>query len=143
MRSSGGLLVTLALAAVAATIAGRENGNASPAVLTTPLPAILDVTTSDLPKTPNAAVEIRKGSVAPGGSTIWHTHPSPPFVYVESGTGAWEYKDGRPAETRGAGTAIEEPPNVVTRIVNRGTTPLELVIFQVSRPGDPVLVPAP
>lgn len=111
------------------------------AALSAPLPAVLDVTTGDLPKTSPVAVEIRRGAVAPGGATIWHTHPSPPFVYVESGTGTWEYKDGRPSETRSAGQAIEEPANVVTRITNGGSTPLDLVIFQVSKPGDPVLVP--
>ena len=68
-------------------------------------------------------------------------HPSPIFVYVESGTGRWEYKTGASSETRSAGQAIKEPANVVTRIVNSGTSPLVLVIFQVSRPGAPVLVP--
>jgi quercetin dioxygenase-like cupin family protein/ketosteroid isomerase-like protein len=111
------------------------------AVVSAPLPAILDVTTGDLPQTSPVAVEIRKGEVAPGGATIWHTHPSPPFVYVESGIGTWEYKDGRPPETRGPGQAIEEPANVVMRITNGGGSPLKLVIFQVSKPGDPVLVP--
>lgn len=111
-------------------------------VVATPLPAVLDVTTGDLPKTPTVAVEIRKGALAPGAATIWHTHLSPPFVYVESGTGTWEYRDGRPSETRSAGQAIEEPANLVMRIVNRGTSSLNLVIFQVSKPGDAVLVHA-
>jgi quercetin dioxygenase-like cupin family protein len=117
-------------------------GGATPAVLTKPVPPVLDVTTGDLPQISPAAVEIRKGALAPGGTTIWHTHPSPPFVYIEGGSGTWEFKDGRPPETRSAGQAIEEPANVVTRIVNSGRAPLELVIFQVSKPGAPVLVPA-
>jgi quercetin dioxygenase-like cupin family protein len=145
VRTFGRFLAVALPAAIAAAIVaaiGARAGTASPAVATTPLPAILDVTTSDLPKTADAAVEIRHGTVAPGGSTIWHSHPSPPFVYVESGSGTWEYKDGRASVTRGAGSAIEEQANVVTRIVNAGTAPLQLVIFQVSKPGDPVLVPA-
>lgn len=105
-----------------------------------PLPPVLDVTTGDLPKTPTSAVEIRKGTIAPGGTTIWHTHPSPTFNYVESGTGTWEFR-GAPSQTRSAGQAIQEPANVVTRIVNHGSTPLKLVIFQVSKPGAPLLVP--
>jgi quercetin dioxygenase-like cupin family protein len=130
-----------AVAAVVLATGQSAHGNA-PAVLTTPLPAILDATTAALPKTPTAAVEIRRGALAPGATTLWHTHPSPPFVYVESGTGVWEYRDGRPSETRHAGQAIEEPAGVVTRIANRGGTTLSLVIFQVSKPGDPVLIPA-
>ncbi|HLI96469.1 MAG TPA: cupin domain-containing protein, partial [Candidatus Baltobacteraceae bacterium] len=83
-----------------------------------------------------------KGSLAPGAITIWHTHPFPPFVYIVSGSGTWEFKNGRPSEVRSTGQAIEEPANVVTRIVNGGKSPLNLVIFQVSKPGTPVLVPA-
>lgn len=114
---------------------------ASSTTVRKPLPAILDVTTGDLPKAPTLAVEIRKGAVAPGGTTIWHTHPSPSFVYVEGGTGTWEFR-GQPSQTRSTGQAIEELPNVITRIVNHGAAPLDLVIFQVSEPGQPVLVPA-
>lgn len=111
------------------------------AIVKKPLPPILAVTTAELPKTPTAAVQIRKGVVDPLGSTIWHTHPSPTFNYVVSGTGTWEFR-GQPSQTRTNGQAIEESAGVVTRVVNHGTTPLELVIFQVSKPGDPVLVPA-
>ncbi len=127
---------------IAASVVVRASESSAPAVAKTPLPAALDVTTRDLPHSPIVAVEVRKGSLAPGATTIWHTHPTPPFVYIESGSGTWEFKDGRSAENRGAGQAIEEPANVVTRIVNTGKSPLNLVIFQVSRPGVPVLVPA-
>ena len=120
---------------------GAQDGRI-PAVAKTPLPAALDVTTSDLPHAQTVAVEIRRGSIAPGGTTIWHTHPAPSFVYVQSGSGKWEFKGGRPPETRSAGQAIEELPNVVTRIVAGKKSALYLVIFQVSKPGDPVLVPA-
>ena len=131
-----------ATAIIALSVVVHAQDQAIPAVAKTPLPAALDVTSGDLPKTATVAVEVRRGAIAPHASTIWHTHPSPPFVYVESGTGTWEFKDGRPSLTRNAGEAIEEPANVVTRIVNAGTGPLNLVIFQVSKPGDPVLMPA-
>ena len=114
-----------------------------PAAVATPQPGILDVVTGDLPNTSPVAVEIRKGRLAPGAATIWHTHPTPIFVYVESGTGRWEYKTGRAPQTRGAGGAVEEPANTVTRIVNAGSSALDLIIFQVSKPGAPVLIPLP
>ena len=134
--------LTIVLLALGAACMIRAGSIAAPTPVTTPQPGILDVTTADLPKVVPVAVEIRKGQLASGGATIWHTHPSPIFVYVERGTGAWEYRDGRPAETRVAGQAIEEPAKVVTRIVNSGTSRLDLVVFQVSKPGDPVLLPA-
>lgn len=136
------LALALAAAVVLLPAVGRTQGAQSKNIVRKPLPAVLDVTTGDLPKTPTAAVEIRKGAVAAGGTTIWHTHPSPSFVYVESGAGTWEFR-GQPPQVRTAGQAIEELPNVVTRIVNHGATPLNLVIFQVSKPGQPVLTPAP
>ncbi|MFY9720150.1 MAG: cupin domain-containing protein [Candidatus Cybelea sp.] len=138
-----GVAAIAGLIVVASSLAVWAKGTPSPAAVTTPQPGILDVTTGDLPKTSPVAVEIRKGTLAPSEATIWHTHPSPIFVYVENGTGSWEYRGGRPAETRTAGQAIEEPANAVTRIVNSGTSRLDLVIFQVSQPGAPVLVPAP
>lgn len=132
----------LSIALAVSWIAGRAEAAPPPAAVATPQPGILDVTTGDLPKTSLVAVEIRKGTIAPGAATIWHTHPSPLFVYVENGSGSWEYENGRPADMRSAGQAIEEPPNVVTRIVNTGTTRLDLIIFQVSKPDTPVLVPS-
>ncbi|MGC1761121.1 MAG: hypothetical protein WA742_17375, partial [Candidatus Cybelea sp.] len=51
------------------------------------------------------------------------------------------YKTGRAPQTRGAGGAVEEPANTVTRIVNAGSSALDLIIFQVSKPGAPVLIP--
>jgi quercetin dioxygenase-like cupin family protein len=134
--------VILAFASAVRWVVASAEAASSPAVVATPQPGILDVTTGDLPKTSLVAVEVRKGTIAPGAATIWHTHPSPLFVYIENGSGSWEYKNGRSADIRSAGQAIEEPPNVVTRIVNTGSSRLDLIIFQVSKPGDPVLVPA-
>ncbi|HEY2473852.1 MAG TPA: cupin domain-containing protein [Candidatus Cybelea sp.] len=132
--------VALLAAVVAPWIGARAQSSSQPAAVATPQPGILDVVTGDLPKTSSVAVEIRKGKLAVGAATIWHTHPTPIFVYVESGTGRWEYKAGA-SQTRGAGEAIEEPANAVTRIVNSGTSALDLIIFQVSKPGAPVLIP--
>jgi quercetin dioxygenase-like cupin family protein len=131
------------LTVIASSLAVGAKGAPSPAAVTTPQPGILNVTTADLPKTSSVAVQIRKGTLSPGEATIWHTHPSPIFVYVESGTGTWEYRGARRSELRTAGQAIEEPAKDVTRIVNSATSRLDLVIFQVSKPGAPVLVPAP
>jgi quercetin dioxygenase-like cupin family protein len=131
-----------ACASIPALLAIRADGNGPPKVLSGPARSVLTVTTDALPATPTAQVQIRSGSLAPGSSTTWHTHPTPPFVYVVSGTGTWEYRGGRGAQVRTAGEAIMEPANVTTRVVNRASTPLRFVIFQVSKPGEPVIVPA-
>jgi quercetin dioxygenase-like cupin family protein len=141
MLGSRSLAIVVLLAVVAPWNGVRAQSSSQPAAVATPQPGILDVVTGDLPKTSPVAVEIRKGKLAVGAATIWHTHPTPIFVYVESGTGRWEYKTGRAPQTRGAGGAIEEPANAVTRIVNSGTSALDLIIFQVSKPGAPVLIP--
>lgn len=132
-----------AIAGLAFLFLLSESGAAAeaPPIVKKPLPPILNVTTDQLPRDARVDVQIRLGVIAPGGATIWHTHPSPTFNYVQSGTGIWEYR-GHGPQTRGPGQAIEEPANAIVRIVNRGTTPLLLVIFQVSKPNAPLLVPS-
>lgn len=136
--------VSAAVAVVSALLISaiaRAQVSSAPSTVRKPLPPILNITTSELPKSATLAVQIRKGIVPPHGSTIWHTHPSPTFNYVESGSGTWEFR-GQPSQPRSAGQAIEESAGIVTRVVNHGAAPLNLVIFQVSKPGQPVLVPA-
>jgi quercetin dioxygenase-like cupin family protein len=129
-------------AIVCALATVRADGNAQPKVISGPARSVLTVTTNELPATRTSQVQIRSGVLAPGASTAWHTHPSPPFVYVVSGTGTWEFKNEPTAQIRRAGEAIMEPANVTMRVVNRAAVPLSFVIFQVSKPGEPVIVPA-
>jgi quercetin dioxygenase-like cupin family protein len=128
---------------VAAAVLPSLRAGAGSDALTVAAPAtvVLNVTTGALPKTPTAAVQVRSAALAPGSATPWHTHPSPPFVYVVSGSGTWEYR-GAASQAKHAGEAIVEPVNLPMRVVNRGSVPLRLVIFQVSQPGAPTIVPA-
>lgn len=130
----------LILACALAVVAGSAANAAG--VRTQPLPAVLDIRSVRIAADATTHVEIRRGTLAPGAVTIWHIHDTPPFVYVVSGTGTWECK-GRAAVTRHAGQAIMEPAGIPMRVVNRGTAPLELVIFQALNPGQPALRPAP
>jgi quercetin dioxygenase-like cupin family protein len=132
-KKAGGAVVLTAIALLPTV---RADG-ATPSTSVAAPPAVLNVTTDAMPKTPNADVWVLALTIPPGSASIWHTHPTPPFVYVESGTGTWEYRGGRPQDVRHAGQAIMEPANVVMRIANNGTTPLSLVIFQVTKPGEP------
>jgi quercetin dioxygenase-like cupin family protein len=105
----------------------------------TPAPsAVLSVTTSALPKTDTHEVRIYAATLAPGAASAWHTHPSPPFVYVIEGALVLE-SEGRPPMEVKAGQAIAEPTGEVIRAVNRGTVPTKVVIFYVGAPRMPFL----
>ena len=71
----------------------------------------------------------------------WHSHPTPPIIYVMEGTFTVEVRDKDPIETK-AGQAVLEPINTVIRATNKGTTPTRIVIFQMSPPDLPDARPA-
>ena len=71
--------------------------------------------------------------ILPGGNTGWHTHPGPSVVSVKSGTATvYMGDDGSctPA-THPAGTGFVEQTGHVHIVRNEGSTPLELVAFQI------------
>jgi quercetin dioxygenase-like cupin family protein len=117
-------------------------GAASTAVVSQPPQMILNAVTQDLPKTPSARVRVFVGTLAPRDVTFWHLHDSPPIVYVEHGTGTWEFKGGRPSETRHAGQAIVEPAHVAVRLANHGTTTVSVVMVTATEPDEPFMRPA-
>ena len=69
--------------------------------------------------------------ILPGGHTGWHSHPGVSFVTVRSGT-ATEYHGDDPytPHVYSAGSGLVEEAGRVHLIRNEGTTPLELVAFQ-------------
>ena len=55
---------------------------------TSPLPApaaVLTVITTSIPKSDTREVRILTATLPQGATSTWHTHPSPPFVYVIEG----------------------------------------------------------
>jgi quercetin dioxygenase-like cupin family protein len=95
-----------------------------------------------LPTKEQLEVRVRTSTIQPGAVGQWHTHPTPPIVYVGEGTLSVERKDGETVHTQ-AGQAVIEPINTVIRATNKGQTPAKLVIFQVSPPEVPESHPAP
>lgn len=131
------VVVGLALTAFAwAGTARADNAVSSP-----PTP-VFSAVPGDLPKTPTAHVRVFVETLDPGAITLWHTHLSPPVVYVESGSATWEFKSGRAPETRTAGQVELESANVVVRLANHGTVPVRVVMFSVTKPDEPSFVPA-
>ena len=95
-----------------------------------------------LPTKEQLEVRVRTSTIQPGAVGQWHTHPTPPIVYVVEGTLSVERKDGETVHTQ-AGQAVIEPINTVIRATNKGQTPAKLVIFQVSPPEVPESHPTP
>jgi len=46
---------------------------------------VLTVITTSIPKSDTREVRILTATLPPGATSTWHTHPSPPFVYVIEG----------------------------------------------------------
>jgi quercetin dioxygenase-like cupin family protein len=103
---------------------------------------ILKQVTSTLPTKEQLEVRVRTSTIQPGAVGQWHTHPTPPIVYVMEGTLSVERRDGETVHTQ-AGQAVIEPINTVIRATNKGPSPVKLVIFQVSPPEIPESQPAP
>ncbi len=79
-------------------------------------------------------VYVVSNTVAPGGSSGWHTHPGPSVVSVASGT-ATVYSGDDPSctpMTYPAGSGfVDEGGGHVHLVRNQGTTTLQLVAFQI------------
>ena len=86
-------------------------------------------------------VQVLTATIAPGQSTLFHTHRFPVTVYMLDGTFTLEMQGREPVIVR-AGQSMVEPPNVRMTGFNRSATePIRLVIFYVADPGTPFLEP--
>ena len=103
---------------------------------------ILKQVVPTLPTKEQLEVRVRTSTIQPGATGQWHTHPTPPIVYVLEGTLSVDRRDGETVHTQ-AGQAVVEPVDTVIRAANKGATPVKLVIFQVSPPEVPESQPAP
>ena len=83
-----------------------------------------------------------KATIEPGVVGNWHTYPNHSVVYVIEGTLTLEFRGGE-SKVYKAGDGFVEPVNTVLRGVNKGQTPVKLVIFQVSPPDVPSAVDVP
>src|SRR5689334_18833958 len=78
-----------------------------------------------LPTKEELEVRLRTSTIQPGAVGQWHTHPTPPIVYVLEGTLSVERKNGETVHTE-AGQGVIEPINTVIRATNKGQTPVKL-----------------
>jgi quercetin dioxygenase-like cupin family protein len=95
---------------------------------------VLKQLTNEIPKSGQHEIRILTATVAPGAASPWHTHASPPIVYITRGTLRLEM-EGQPAVTLTRGQGFVESVGVVIRAVNPSNSePAEVVIVQVSDP---------
>lgn len=80
--------------------------------------------------------------LAPGGTSVRHTHPGEEFGYVLEGTATFEIA-GQPPQVLKPGDSFFIPPNIPHIAHNPGMTPLKLISTYIVETGKPLATPAP
>ncbi len=102
---------------------------------------VLRETVEGMPEGERQDVQVLTAAIAPGQSTVFHTHRFPVTVYVIEGAFTLDM-EGRETMTVQAGGAMVEPPNVRMTGHNRSTRETtRVVIMYVAKPGTPFLDP--
>lgn len=134
-----GILMSGFLFLGAAGLAGATGGPAA-AQPARPDP-VLRQAVDGMPRGERQEVQVLTATIAPGQSTVFHTHRFPVTVYMLEGAFTLEL-EGHPTMTVRAGEAMVEPPGVRMTGHNRSATEtIRLVIFYVGDPGTPFLDP--
>lgn len=102
---------------------------------------VLRETVRGMPRGEQQDIQVLTANIAPGQSTVFHTHRFPVTIYMLEGAFTLEM-EGREPVTVKAGQSLVEPPNVRMTGYNRSVTePIRLVIFYAADPGTPFLDP--
>ncbi len=98
----------------------------------------------EYPDTDKEEVTVAEVILNPGAETGWHTHASPVYAYVLSGTLAVDYVDGT-GKVFATGEAIIEVVNTPHNGRTVGAEQVRLIVFYLGIKGKPnsVKVPAP
>jgi quercetin dioxygenase-like cupin family protein len=98
-----------------------------------------NVSEGTIPLQFGADVAMAQITVAPGGSSGWHSHPGGAIIVVKQGSLTVYGSTGNKCETTtyGAGQAFIERPGELDNVLNNGTVPYVLfVTFPRVPPGD-------
>ena len=96
-----------------------------------------------MPRGEKQEIQVISATIAPGQSTVFHTHRFPVTVYMLEGSFTLEM-EGREAVTLKPGQAMVEPPHIRMTGHNRSASEtIRLMIFYVGDPGAPFLDPLP
>ena len=80
------------------------------------------------PKSDQGKITVMEVTIAPGAETGWHKHSVPVYAYVMAGTLSVSLKDGKTFEFT-AGDAIIEVVDTFHNGINKGDTPVKLIVF--------------
>ena len=133
MRRMPGFGAALAVAAAILSCPAAAQEHARPSL-------VLREAVEGMPRGERQEVQILTATIAPGQSTVFHTHRFPVSVYVLEGAFTLEM-EGHETRTVPAGRAMVEPANVRMTGHNRGAGPTRVVIVYVAEPGTPFLDP--
>lgn len=134
MRRSSGACVALWAVSLGISSAGVAQGQARPNL-------VLREVIEAMPRGERQEVQVLTATIAPGQSTVFHTHRFPVTVHVLEGAFTLEM-EGRETVTVQAGRSMVEPPNVRMTGHNRSTgETTRVIIFYVADPGTPFLDP--
>ena len=135
MLRFSGLCVALGASVISlSSPAAAQQGQARPHL-------VLREITDGMPRGERQEVQVLTATIAPGQSTVFHTHRFPVTVYVIEGAFTLDM-EGRETVTVQAGGAMVEPPNVRMTGHNRSTSEATRVaIIYVADPGTPFLDP--
>jgi quercetin dioxygenase-like cupin family protein len=91
--------------------------------------------------------EVLKVVIEPGGSSGWHSHPSPGIFLVDKGTMTNYGLDGAPCKgvkvTAGQGYYVSQHPHHAHLVRNEGTETLEVTVTYFNVPsGEPTRIDA-
>jgi len=81
----------------------------------------------------------QQGTLQPGGTTGWHTHPGPTFVAFAQGEGTVYHVSGSGCTPMkiGPGTGFSQMPTLVHVLRNDGSVPIVVYTLYVLPPGTP------
>jgi quercetin dioxygenase-like cupin family protein len=125
------LLLALLLVLVGGAMCGGIALATPPSELTNvPLARGTNVSHGTIPLQVGADVAMAQITVAPGGSSGWHSHPGGAIIVVKQGSLTVYSAVGSKCETTtySAGQAFIERPGEVDDVLNRGTTPYVLLV---------------
>ena len=143
--------LVLAIAVVAVSGTGLTAAIATPAsrATRTPISRGAVVVTEEEPVTFKSGLdtEVLKAVLEPGGSTGWHSHPSPGIFLVDKGTMSNYGLDGAACKAvridAGHGYFVSEHPHHAHLVRNDGTERLELTVMYFNVPrGEPTRIEA-
>jgi len=123
--------MSVVLAGVVTVMTVAPSGATPPSGLTNiPLARGTNTSEGTIPLKAGSDVAVAQITVAPGGSSGWHSHPGGAVVVVKEGSLTVYTSLGSTCETTTytAGQAFIERPDVVNQVINTGTIPYVLFV---------------